>query len=90
MAANFQISHRKKQKDLHLRLSGDFDGSSAYELIHYLKDNCDHVGKIMIDTQSLRKVYPFGTHILKKNLHVLNRKSKHIEFLGKNAVQIAP
>ncbi len=89
MASNFQISSRKKQNNLYLKLSGDFDGSSAYELIHYLKDNGGLAKKIMVDTQSLRNVYPFGTHILKKNLHVLNGRSKHITFAGKNAGQIA-
>jgi hypothetical protein len=33
MAANFQILSHKTRESLHLKLNGDFDGNSAYELI---------------------------------------------------------
>ena len=39
MAANFRILVHKNNKIIHLKLSGDFDGTSAYELINLLKKN---------------------------------------------------
>jgi hypothetical protein len=37
MAENFQILVRRNSENLHLKLMGDFDGISAYELIDTLK-----------------------------------------------------
>ena len=36
MASNFQIFSFKTNDSLHLKLTGDFDGSSAHELINTL------------------------------------------------------
>ena len=38
MTANFKIYSYKIGNKLHLKLAGDFDGSSPYELIHTLKE----------------------------------------------------
>jgi len=37
MASNFQITFNRHEDSMHLRLYGDFDGSSAHELINLLK-----------------------------------------------------
>ena len=39
MASNFQIYSFKTRDSLHLKLAGDFDGSSAYELINTLAEH---------------------------------------------------
>ena len=39
MASNFQIYSFKTRDSLHLKLAGDFDGSSAYELINTLTEH---------------------------------------------------
>ena len=38
MASNFQIYSYKTRDSLHLKLNGDFDGSSAHELINILNE----------------------------------------------------
>jgi hypothetical protein len=38
MASNFRIYCHQNKDNLHLKLMGDFDGSSAYELINTLKN----------------------------------------------------
>jgi hypothetical protein len=38
MASNFRIYCHQNRDNLHLKLIGDFDGSSAYELINLLKN----------------------------------------------------
>jgi len=45
MAVNFRIQRHRKNDELHLNLIGDFDGSSAMELLHELRR---HVGKAML------------------------------------------
>ncbi len=85
MASNFQIALERSSGDLHVKLSGDFDGSSAFELIHALKDHGKKVRHIVIHTDALRKVHPFGTHTFQKNLYELNGKSRNIRYNGKLA-----
>jgi hypothetical protein len=90
MASNFKISASRNRDSLHLKLLGDFDGSSALELINTIKKNSRGVDKIFIHTSSLKNIFPFGQHILKKNLCVLNNRSVRLLFTGMNARQIAP
>jgi hypothetical protein len=42
MATNFKISSHRTESKLHLNLAGDFDGSSAFELLNMLKDIFGH------------------------------------------------
>ncbi|MBW2247672.1 MAG: peptidylprolyl isomerase, partial [Deltaproteobacteria bacterium] len=60
MALNFKIICHKNSENLHLKLMGDFDGSSAYELINTLKKYNGNAGKVFVDTCSLLSVHPFG------------------------------
>ena len=41
MANNFRIMFHKNRENLYLKLVGDFDGTSAYELIETIKRNCN-------------------------------------------------
>ena len=38
MASNFRIIHHRNSDRLHLKLTGDMDGNSAYEIINLLDD----------------------------------------------------
>jgi anti-anti-sigma regulatory factor len=90
MAANFKISPKNKSKNLLLRLSGDFDGSSALELINTLKDNYSKAEKIVIDTQGLCSIHPFGRDVFWKNCTLLNKKSRNVIFTGAHSRQLTP
>ncbi len=90
MASNFRIcSHRNSDK-LYLNLVGDFDGSSAYELLNLLKEKSDSVNEIYIDTNSLKIIHAFGLSVFKNNLAFINGLAENIEFTGKNGNEIAP
>lgn len=67
MATNFRIFLRQNKDNLHIRLSGDFDGSSAHELIHAIKNHNGNPKNIYIHTDRLSSVYPFGLAVFKKN-----------------------
>lgn len=88
MAANFRISAHQFKGNLHINIAGDFDGSSAYELLNYLKEN-GKAKKIFIDTTSLRKVAPFGISVFHKNLYSIQSKKSKLTFTGnyKNAIE---
>ena len=90
MARNFKISVRRNSEDLHLKLVGDFDGISAYELLSVLKRNCNPNSKVFIHTSALREVHPFGVNVFHKNLSVLKGKSIQLIFTGENANKIEP
>ena len=88
MAANFQILSYKTRDSLHLKLNGDFDGTSAYELINAIKDNGTNFYQIFIDTNDLRTIYGFGRNVLQKNFGDLNKLCNLI-FIGENERYLA-
>ena len=45
MASSFRIVMHENSENLHLRLIGDFDGSSAFELLDILKNRAHAVQK---------------------------------------------
>jgi hypothetical protein len=90
MACNFKISSHLNGDNLHLKLIGDFDGSSAWELINVLKKNTNNVFKVIIHTNSLKSIYPFDRDIFRQKLRDMNRRSFHLLFTGENASEIAP
>lgn len=90
MASNFRISSHRNSENLHLKLIGDFDGSSACQLLDVLKKTSNSVYKIIIHTSSLNDIYPFGRDIFHRQLRDLNTYSIHLLFTGENANEISP
>lgn len=90
MASNFTIRFHRRNRNVHINLRGDFDGSSACVLFNALKKNCDNEDKIFVDTSGLRQVSPFGRGVLQNNLSGQERKWANITFTGGKARQIAP
>lgn len=90
MAANFKIVHRRKNGSLELQLKGDFDGTSACELLNVLdKDHNDFI-TLVIHTGGLKTIFPFGVDTFHNNLHVLKDRRLRLVFTGGNAATIAP
>jgi len=90
MASNFKIAVHRNSDNLHIKLMGDFDGSSACELMNTLKENCKNINRIFIHTNSLDHIHPFGQSVFRNNLSMLKEKTIRISFTGDNAIQIAP
>jgi hypothetical protein len=91
MASNFRIFTHRNSDNMHLKLSGDFDGSSAFQLLNLLK-KCANNGtyKIFIHTGSLNNIHPFGRDTFRKNLCDLNGRATQLLFTGEHAGKIAP
>ena len=88
MASNFQIFSFKTRDSLHLKLAGDFDGNSAYELINTLTEHGNGFYEIFIDTNELTTIHPFGKDVFQKNLRSSNKIYRNLIFLGKNGHEI--
>jgi anti-anti-sigma regulatory factor len=84
MASNFQILPYKTRDSLHLKLAGDFDGSSAHELIKALVDNDKGYYQVFIDTNDLKTIHPFGREVLEKKLGSISKQFKNPIFIGEN------
>jgi hypothetical protein len=90
MASNFRISRHIDNGGIHLRLTGDFDGTSAHELLNTIKDFGDNINNIFIHTNGLKTIYPFGSDLFQNNLHMLSEKSRNLKFIGKKGQRIDP
>jgi anti-anti-sigma regulatory factor len=88
MARNFNIYSFKTRQSLHLKLSGDFDGSSAHELINTLTERGKDIFEIFIDTNELKSVHRFGVEVFQKNLCLCELSIKNLVFIGSNGNKI--
>ena len=89
MASNFKITLDRFDDIIHLKLYGDFDGSSAHELLNFLKKNSHDLLKIYIHTDDLKTIYPFGLNIFYRCYRIINGCADKIVFTGKKAPDFA-
>ena len=87
MARNFIIQKFRTSDMLHMELLGDFDGSSAVELINTLNDNRTGVDTICVNARGLRKIYSFGREVVQKNLAGIQALEPYVLFIGGNLGQ---
>jgi hypothetical protein len=90
MAANFRVLIHRKGDSLHLKLYGDFDGTSAFELARAVRKNGFGVSKIFVHTEGLKDVFPFGCDVFQCELPIPAWKSATFVFTGKDAQELAP
>jgi len=88
MASNFRIFCHQNSDNLHLKLMGDFDGSSAYELINTLMKYNGNARRIFIHTCALSSVHPFGLNVFQKNSSI-KKLSQYLTFTGEYGDTIA-
>ena len=53
MASNFRIFIHRNNGNLQVKLMGDFDGSSAFELINVLQEHSGKAGKMLCDYNAI-------------------------------------
>jgi hypothetical protein len=88
MASDFQIFSYETRDSLHLKLAGDFDGTSAFELLETLKKYGSGFFQIFVDTNDLKTIHPFGREVFQKKLGNFNQKFNNLTFIGKNGHNI--
>ena len=89
MASNFKISSQKNKGKLLIRLTGDFDGSSACELINTLEAYHGSIGNVVVDTCGLLSIHPFGRGVFHKYCSV-KKLPVNVTFTGKYKSAIKP
>jgi hypothetical protein len=82
MASNFRILIHRNSCNLHLKLMGDFDGTSAHELIGAIASHGRGAEKIFIHTDGLREVAPFATALFQKNISQTGLPPKRFVITG--------
>ena len=90
MSSNFHIFSFKTKDSLHLKLEGDFDGNSAYELLETLKKYDSGFFQIFIDTNDLKNIYPFGKEVFQKKLGIYKQLLSNLIFIEENGHKISP
>ncbi len=84
MAMNFRIDTRETSlQSMDVRLFGDFDASSACELINVLDERVRRTSKVAIDTDGLRTVNAFGLEVFVPEMTRMQNKRADIEVTGR-------
>ncbi len=84
MAVNFRIASKELNNQCTaLKLFGDFDGSSAWELINALDSNSRETGTIAINTDGLRTIYAFGLDVFRPNLCKMKKTRVDVQVTGR-------
>ncbi len=84
MAVNFRIASKELGNQCtSLKLFGDFDGSSAWELINALDENRRETGSIAIITDGLRAIHAFGLDVFLPNLSKMKKTRVNIQVTGR-------
>ncbi len=89
MASNFEIAVDRTSNAYVLKLEGDFDATSAYELIYAIKKLPAEAAKIAIHTNGLKNIYPFGVDVFHRFMRSLNGQSGKIVFTGHRVSQLS-
>ena len=90
MASNFRVYVHRNSENVHLLLTGDFDGKSAYELLEVMKRSSFRASRVFIHTESLEHVEPFGRLLFQDRLKAIEPGSLRLLFTGSRASQLAP
>lgn len=90
MSTNFQVTFKRHNGNLHVHPRGDFDGSSASELIRLLGRKYDGNGEVVIDTSQLRKVFPFGSSTFQGKVKESRIPPNRLSFKGEKGHDLAP
>ena len=88
MASNFNFFFHETTDSIHLKLYGDFDGTSALELINALKKIPNKPYQIFIDTDDLNKVSSFGRDVFQKKFEFEDKRSNALIFIGKHKYEL--
>ncbi len=84
MAMNFRIASQELSNQCTaLKLFGDFDGSSAWELINALDNNPRETGTIAINTDGLRAIHAFGLDVFLPNLFKMKKTCVDVQVTGR-------
>lgn len=82
MACNFRILTHQNSENVHLKLMGDFDGSSACELLNALKTYSNRANRVFIHTDGLKDVDVFGKSTFQSDFSEISQQPGGFVFTG--------
>ncbi len=89
MAQDFRVRFRRSSDSLHLHLAGEFDGSSACMLAHTLETHCSGTERILVHTDGLTGLHPFGLAVFQHHLPRVRKGRATVTFTGVNREHMA-
>jgi anti-anti-sigma regulatory factor len=90
MALNFEIITDKIGDGFSLKLKGEFDATSAYELVYAIKKLADKPVRIYVNTSEIKRVHPFGLEVFNRAMRFSGRNSAQLIFRGNQNLAQAP
>ena len=90
MSTSFSIEFSTSNGNLHVHPQGDFDGTSAWELLNLLHDHYRGQDSVIIDTSRLRKIHPFGRATFHGRLNRQKVPADRLCFTGDKGFELAP
>jgi anti-anti-sigma factor len=90
MARNFRLRFNRSSDSLHLHPEGELDGSSASVLANTLEEHCNGSGRIVVHTDGLTSLHPFGLAVLQHHLARVRNGDATVTFTGANRDRMAP
>lgn len=88
--SNFRIFIHRNEDVLHIKLMGDFDELSAFNLIDALENVCAGIRRVMIHTDCLKTISSTGLSAFKQRFSQLTVPAFMISFTGKHSSRIMP
>jgi hypothetical protein len=89
MAADFKIFTHLNSENLHLKLIGDFDESSAWAVLNTLKRYGEFAKKIFIHTSALHHIEPAAREIFKSNFLEFKARRKTVISTGDHDIGLS-
>lgn len=90
MASNFKMFVKHMKGGVHVKLKGDFDGTSGHQLAHILTESAKTAQRITIETDELRQIHSFGASTFASHLRIASNERVRLIFKGRHARKIAP
>ena len=89
MALNFGITISKNSDGFELQLDGDFDITSAYEVIYAIKKLPEDTAIVYVNTNYLKKIHPSGLDVFSGFMNSIKGQSDRIVVTGNNSNAIS-
>jgi anti-anti-sigma regulatory factor len=89
VASNFDIIIDKTSDGFSLKLTGDFDATSAYELLYAIRKLADKPVRIHVNTSELKRIHSFGLEVFHRSMRFSGFSSSQIEFRGSEGFNIS-
>lgn len=88
MESDFGISVYRYKKNIVIKLSGDFDESSALQLLGLMRNCLKETDQIIIQTDYIGSIEPLALNLFRYNIGSLVKHSTKFVFTGEKALSL--